>query len=176
MNKIIKELIPYLVIVVVVVIIRGYIVTPVIVRGDSMDDTLKNGEYLFLSKISYSVHDIERFDIIVIKDKDDDLIIKRVFGLPGDNIEYKDNKLYINEKMVEDEYGVGLTNDFDLEDICQINGDYCVSKIPDDMYLALGDNREISADSRVKGLFTRDQILGKATLRIWPLNKIEIVK
>ena len=176
MNKFIKELIPYIIIIIIVVIIRSYIVTPVIVRGDSMDNTLKNGEYLFLSKISYKIHEIERFDIIVIQDKDDDLIIKRVIGLPGDNVEYKDNILYINKKEVKDEYGIGITTDFDLEEICEITGDYCVTKIPEDMYLALGDNSEISSDSRVKGLFTRDQILGKATLRIWPLIKIEIVK
>lgn len=176
MNKIIKELIPYIIIVIVVVLIRTYIVTPVIVRGDSMDNTLKNGEYLFLSKISYRIHDIERFDIVVIKDTDDDLIIKRIIGLPGDNVEYKDNKLYINDKEVKDKYGIGITDDFDLEDICDINNDNCVSKIPKNMYLALGDNREVSADSRVKGLFTKEQILGKATLRIWPLTKIEIVK
>ena len=175
MNKVIKELVPYVIIIIVVALIRTYIVTPVIVRGDSMDNTLKNGEYLFLSKISYRIHEIKRFDIIVIEDKDDDLIIKRVIGLPGDNVEYKDNKLYINDKEVKDKYAIGTTNDFDLEEICDINNDHCVSKIPKNMYLALGDNREVSADSRVKGLFTKDQILGKATLRIWPLNKIEIV-
>lgn len=176
MNKIIKEWLPYLIIIIVVVLIRSYIVTPVIVRGDSMDNTLKDGQVLFLSKISYRVHDIERFDIIVIKDKDDDLIIKRVIGLPGDNVRYEDGILYINDKRVKDKYGIGETDDFDLEDICDLNNDECVTKIPDNKYLALGDNREVSADSRVKGLFDRKQILGKAILRIWPLTKIKIVK
>ena len=68
MVKFIKELFPYIVIFVVVVLIRSYIVTPVIVRGDSMDDTLEDGQVLFLSKISYKMHDIKRFDIIVIED------------------------------------------------------------------------------------------------------------
>lgn len=176
MEKFYKDVLPYIIIVVSVVIIRSFIVTPVVVRGDSMDDTLKDGQVLFLSKISYRVHDIKRFDIVVIKDIDDDLIIKRVIGLPGDDVNYKDNKLYINGKRVKDIYANGETGDFTLQNICEINNDDCVAKIPDNMYLALGDNREVSADSRVKGLFSRKQILGKATLRIWPLNKIKIVK
>ncbi len=176
MNKNIKELIPYLIIIIVVVFIRSYIVTPVIVRGDSMDDTLKDGQILFLSKISYKLHKINRFDIIVIKDIDNDLIIKRVIGKPGDNIEYKNNKLYINNKKVKDIYTKDETSDFSLEEICKINDDKCNGKIPKGKYLALGDNREVSADSRVKGLFDKKQILGKAKLRIWPLTKISFVK
>ena len=174
--KFIKELFPYIVIFVVVVLIRSYIVTPVIVRGDSMDDTLEDGQVLFLSKISYKMHDIKRFDIIVIEDIDGDLIIKRVIGLPGDDVSYMDNKLYINGKVVEDNFGIGDTSDFTLDDICDINNDKCDGEIPDGKYLALGDNREVSADSRVKGLFDSNQILGKATLRVWPLTKIKVVK
>ncbi|MBR3162380.1 MAG: signal peptidase I [Bacilli bacterium] len=176
MKKIIKESIPYLVIIIVVVIIRSYIITPVIVRGDSMDDTLKDGQVLFLSKISYHIHNIKRFDIIVIKDRDEDLIIKRVIGKPGDYVEYKNNNLYINNRKLEDRYGNGETSDFTLEEVCEITNTNCKGKIPKDRYLALGDNREVSADSRVKGLFTKKQILGKATLRLWPLTKINIVK
>ena len=174
--KFIKELFPYIVIFVVVVLIRSYIVTPLIVRGDSMDDTLEDGQVLFLSKISYKMHDIKRFDIIVIEDIDGDLIIKRVIGLPGDDVSYMDNKLYINGKVVEDNFGIGDTSDFTLDDICDINNDKCDGEIPDGKYLALGDNREVSADSRVKGLFDSNQILGKATLRVWPLTKIKVVK
>ena len=171
-----KELVPYIIIIVVVIFVRSFVVTPVIVRGDSMDDTLEDGEVLLLSKISYYVHDIDRFDIVVIKDNDSDLIIKRVIGLPGDNVKYKDNKLYINDKVVSDDYGVGVTENFNLQDICMINDDDCVSKIPDDLYLVLGDNREVSADSRVKGLFSKDVILGKAVFRLWPVNKLSILK
>ena len=175
MEKIIKEWLPYVLIVITVVLVRIFITTPVIVRGESMDNTLENGQVLLLSKISYKIHDIKRFDIIVIKDTDGDLIIKRVIGLPGDNVEYRDNKLYINQKEVKDNYGNGLTDDFTLDDICKIDNTDCQGKIPKGKYLALGDNREVSADSRVKGLFTEKQILGKTTLRLWPLNKIHII-
>ena len=176
MKKNIIELIPYLIIVIVVILIRSYIVTPVIVRGDSMDDTLEDSQILFLSKISYRLHQIKRYDIIVIKDIDDDLIIKRVIGKPGDVVEYKDETLYVNGKKVKENYTKGDTSDFTLDEICNINGDKCKGKIPKGKYLALGDNRAVSADSRVKGLFDKKQILGKATLRIWPLTKIKIVK
>ena len=176
MDRLYKDILPYIVIIVVVILIRSFVVTPVVVRGASMDDTLKDGQVLFLSKISYHIGKIKRFDIIVIKDNDDDLIIKRVIGLPGDNVSYKDNKLYINGKEMKDKYANGETNDFTLQNICEINGDDCVTKIPNNMYLALGDNREISADSRVKGLFGRKQILGKVVLRIWPISKINFVK
>ena len=81
MNKFLKEWLPYLIIIIIVVLIRTYIVTPVIVRGDSMYDTLKDGEVLLLGKINYRLSDIKRFDIVVIKDLDGDLIIKRVIGL-----------------------------------------------------------------------------------------------
>lgn len=175
MNKFIKELIPYVVIVIVVVIIRSFIITPVIVRGDSMDETLHDKEVLLLSKISYKLSDIKRYDIVVIKDIDDDYIIKRVIGLPGDDIEYINNKLYINGKKINKSFSNDETEDFTLEDICEINDDDCDDGIPKDKYLVLGDNRDISADSRVKGLIDESQITGKTIIRLWPLNKINIL-
>lgn len=176
MKKIIEELIPYVVIIIVVVIIRTFIVTPVIVRGDSMDETLHDGEVLILNKISYRFSDIERYDIVVIKDEDDDYIIKRVIGMPGDNIEYKNNKLYINGKKVNKSFTKDETEDFDLEEICDINEDECEDGIPEGKYLVLGDNRDISADSRIKGLIDEKQIMGKTTIRLWPLTKLNIIK
>ena len=172
MKKWLKEWGPYLVIIVGVILIRTYIVTPVIVRGDSMDDTLKDGEVLFLSKIHYRVSEIQRFDIVVIKDLDGDYIIKRVIGLPGDHIAYQDDVLYINGKASSKRFTEDKTEDFTLEEICQIHEVDCHDKIPEDMYLVLGDHRDVSADSRVKGLISRKQIQGKAIFRLWPLTKI----
>ena len=176
MNKFLKEWLPYIIIIVVVILIRTYIVTPVIVRGDSMYDTLKDGEVLFLGKINYRLSDMKRFDIVVIKDLDGDLIIKRVIGLPGDNIEYKNDVLYINGKPYNKRFTDDVTEDFTLEEICQIHQANCTDKIPKDMYLVLGDNRDVSADSRVKGLIKKDKIQGKAFFRIWPLNKKGTIK
>lgn len=172
MKKIIREWLPYLIIVLVVVLIRSYIITPVIVRGDSMYDTLKDGEVLFLSKINYRVADIKRYDIVVIRDLDNDLIIKRIIGLPGDKIQYKDDVLYVNGKAQKERFTEDETEDFTLEEICKIHRVKCDGKIPEGMYLVLGDNRDVSADSRVKGLIEKEQIQGQAVFRIWPLNKI----
>ena len=176
MKNIVKEWLPYIIIIVAVIIIRSYIITPVVVRGDSMYDTLEDGEVLFLSKIHYRVSDIKRFDIIVVKDIDNDLIIKRVIGLPGDDIEYRDNVLYINGKKSNKNFSDDETEDFTLEEICEISDIDCNGKIPDDMYLVLGDNRDISADSRIKGLISREQILGKTIFRVWPFNRIGLTK
>lgn len=176
MDKFIKEWVPYIVIIIVVILIRTYIVTPVVVRGDSMYSTLEDGEVLFLSKINYRIEDIERFDIVVVKDIDNDLIIKRVIGLPGDSVEYKDGTLYINDLRIEEDYTDYEMEDFDVDSICRITDINCNGIIPDDMYLVLGDNRGVSADSRVKGLINRKQILGKTIFRIWPLNKLSSIK
>ena len=94
-------------------------------------------------------------------------MIKRVIGLPGDTIEIKDNVLYVNGNIYEEEYlDEGLEYpDFFLSDLGY-------DTIPEDMYLVLGDNREDSLDSREIGLISKDNINGKIVLRIWPLNKI----
>ena len=92
-------------------------------------------------------------------------IIKRVIGLPSEYVEYKNNTLYIDGKEVVNDYNFN-TEDFSLEEICNCK------RIPEDKYLVLGDNREISADSRVIGLIDKDDIQGKTSFRLWPLNKI----
>lgn len=174
-DKFVKEWLPYIIIVLLVIIIRTFIATPVIVNGSSMENTLLNGEVLILSKISYSVSDIKRYDIVVIDDYDGELIIKRVIGLPGDTVVNNEDGLFINGKKVKDMYAHNKTSYFDVDSICEINGITCNGIIPDDMYLVLGDNREVSADSRVKGLFKSSSIKGKAVFRIWPLNKIMVL-
>ena len=117
MKKVLKEIMPYIIILIVVVLIRSYIITPVTVVGSSMYPNLKDKEVLLLSKISYRLHNIERFDIVVVKDDEDDRIIKRIIGLPGDKVEYKDNLLYINDELIKENYANGDTDDFTLEDI-----------------------------------------------------------
>ncbi len=171
MSSFLKDWLPYVVIVIVIVLLRTYIITPVIVRGDSMNNTLNDGEVLLLSKISYRVSDIKRFDIVVIEDDISGFIIKRVIGLPGDDISYVDDILYINGQKYTRKFTDDITDDFTLDDICRINGLKCNGKIPDDMYLVLGDNRDVSADSRSKGLIERDHILGQTIFRLWPFNR-----
>ena len=98
MKKIIKELYPYVIIIIVVVLIRSFIITPVIVSGNSMLPNFNDGELLLVKKIGYNEKTIKRFDVIVIK-KDKEEIIKRVIGLPGEHVSYKNNKLCTNNTM-----------------------------------------------------------------------------
>ena len=163
-----KELIPYVVIIFVVALIRTFIATPVRVNGDSMYPTLKNGEILVLSKFDSKY---KRNDVIVanaLKTK----IIKRVIGVPGDNVEYKSCKLYINGEEVKDFVEECITEDFTLEDL------YGYVTIPEDYYFVMGDNRKASTDSRDYrvGLIKKDKILGKAIFRLTPFNRIGKVK
>ena len=116
MKNIIKELLPYVLILGGVILIRTFIVTPVIVSGDSMKPNLHNGDLLLERKIGYNNTNIKRFDIVVIKDGKEE-IIKRIIGLPGEHISYKNNKLYVNDKVLEENFDFRKTNDFNLEEI-----------------------------------------------------------
>lgn len=165
MKEIIKELYPYIIIILVVVLVRSIIITPVIVSGNSMKPNLNDGELLLVRKIGYNEKTIKRFDIVVIK-KDKEEIIKRVIGLPGEHISYKNNKLYVNDKLVTEDYTHLDTKDFNLEEICTC------STIPEGKYLVLGDNRPISKDSRSIGLIDEKDIIGKSVFRLWPISKI----
>lgn len=159
--KVIKEVIPYIVIVVVVVLIRTFIITPVRVDGDSMKNTLKNGDILLLYKLS----SINRFDIIVLdEEKDNEKIIKRVIGLPGETVAIKKGKIYINDKEIADEYAYGETSDYNKV------------TLKDDEYFILGDNRLISKDSRYFGPIKDNEIKGKIVFRLFPFTKIGTVQ
>lgn len=166
MKEIIKKIYPYILIVVIVVLFRTFIATPVRVDGDSMYDTLHNGDILILNKLDKS---IERFDIVVIKINNARLI-KRVIGLPGENIEYKDNQLYINGEKIDD-IDTSLTRDFTLNEL------YNTYTIPEDSYFVMGDNRGDSYDSsRGLGFINKKNIMGTTKIRIFPLNKIGSIK
>lgn len=158
--KIIKELWSYVLIIIIVLLIRCFVVSPVRVDGSSMVPTLKDGDFLLLKKYD---KEIERFDIVVLKNGSDKLI-KRVIGLPGEHIEYIDNELYINHEKIVDIKLFTKTNDFMLEDLG-------VSVIPDDYYFVLGDNRTNSTDSRIIGLVSKKDIQGTVDFRIFPFNK-----
>lgn len=159
--KIIKEIIPYIVIVLVVVLIRTFIITPVRVDGDSMKNTLKNGDILLL----YKLGSINRLDIIVLdEEKDNEKIIKRVIGLPGETVAIKKGKIYINDKVIDDKYAYGETSDYDKV------------TLEDDEYFILGDNRLISKDSRYFGPIKESEIKGKIVFRLFPFTKIGTVQ
>ena len=153
----------------VILFLMIYVVSITQVVGNSMNSTLIDGDVLILSKANYRFFDIKRGDIISLDYEDTKYLIKRVIGLPGDTIEIKDNILYINGEVYEENYlDKGLEYpDFSLSDLGY-------DTIPEDMYLVLGDNRENSLDSREIGLISKDSVNGKIVLRIWPINKISL--
>lgn len=167
-KELIKKIYPYIIVVIVVILIRSFIVTPAVVDGQSMEDTLYNNNVVILNKLDYKLNDIKRFDVVVLKYNGEKLI-KRVIGLPGEHVEYKDGNLYIDGFLTEDSYGKTGTDDFKLETLGYLN-------IPGDMYFVVGDNRSNSADSRILGLIKKEDILGSVSYRIFPLTKIGRVK
>ncbi len=155
----VKELLPYIIILIIVILIRSFIVTPVRVSGESMFDTLDGGEIMILNKLG----NIKRYSMvvanIVIDDKQDDTIIKRVYGLPNEKIKCEKGIIYINDKKIEDFYAYGTT--FDFEEV----------KLGEDEYFLLGDNRMVSLDSRYVGPVHKKDIEGTTSFVIFPFNK-----
>ena len=158
----------YIIVIILVLILAIYVISLSQVVGNSMSPNYNDGDVVFVSKIHYKISTIQRNDIISFKKEDTRYLIKRVIGLPGEIIEYKDNTLYIDGVGYDELYldKSTKTNNFSLNDLGY-------TKIPDDMYLVLGDNREDSYDSRDFGLIKKSDIIGKCIFQLWPLNKIK---
>lgn len=163
-----KELIIYGSIILAVILIRTFIVTPVRVNGTSMYSTLKNGEIMILNKLDYKFNDIKRFDIVVVKTSDNK-IIKRVIGLPGETLKYENNTLYIDGAEVKEPYLKEKTEDFNINELGY-------KKIPSDCYFVMGDNRNNSKDSRIIGCVNKKQIQGSTKLVLFPFKSMGIRK
>ncbi|MCI8671694.1 MAG: signal peptidase I [Bacilli bacterium] len=147
-----------------------YIFSITQVVGDSMNPGLQDGEVLILNKFKYRFSKVKRGDIISLKYADGKYLIKRVIGLPGDKVEIINSKLYINDKIYEENY---LKENMSYPDFRLSDLNY--QKIPEDNYLVLGDNRENSVDSREIGLIKKSDINGKISFRFWPLTKIKFL-
>ncbi|MEG2457572.1 MAG: signal peptidase I [Bacilli bacterium] len=165
-----KDAMKYIIVIIIVLLLFIFVFSIEQIVGSSMIPTLNDGNITILNKLIYNVGKPKRNEIAVIKNKDEHLI-KRVVGLPGEKIEYKDNYLYVDgikykETFLSDDI---ITKDFSLKEIGY-------DKIPKDMYLVLGDNRGDSLDSREIGLIKRKNIIGRVSIRFWPLNKIGIVR
>lgn len=160
LRRFFKELIPYVIIIVVVLFVKNYIIAPVQVRGDSMDSTLQSGDVMLLNRLQFKRYGVKRFDIVVVDDHDT-YIIKRIIGLPGDIVEIKDERLIINGEEFDEYYLDEGTHTDDL-----------IVEVPKGHYYILGDNREESLDSRILGPIEEDKIQGIAKITIFPLNRI----
>lgn len=159
-------------------LIKTFLFSRVLVEGDSMQPTLYENENMILNKIGLSISKLERGDIIVFYyTPDDKYFIKRVIGVPGDSVAFKDNQLYINSKKVKEPYLDSVKNEKDFYtydfSLKELSG---VEKIPKGKYFVLGDHRGVSKDSRIIGLIDEDEIAGKANLVVYPFKNFKLAK
>jgi signal peptidase I len=156
------------------IFIRTFFFASYQVEGVSMQPTLQDGNKLVVNKIGYQIQDIHRFDIIVFHANAREDYVKRVIGLPGDNIAYKDDWLYINGSKYQEPYlqkfkhpfpGQNLTGDFTLSELTDSR------KVPGGKLFVMGDNRIGSMDSRHFGYVPIEKVVGKVDVRYWPLDK-----
>ena len=157
--------------------IRTFFFSNYIVEGESMMPTLQNGNKLVVNKLGYQVGDLNRFDVIVFHANEKEDYVKRIIGLPGDQIEYRNDQLYVNGHKFEEPFldaykrkaqGVKLTGDFTLKELTGEN------TVPEGKLFVLGDNRLGSWDSRHFGFVSVQQVVGKVDLRYWPLNELNV--
>lgn len=145
------------------------------VEGASMENTLHNGDNLIVDKLSYRFHNPERFDIIVFpfQFQDNTYYIKRIIGLPGETVQIMDDgSIYINGEKLEENYGMEVIKPETIGRAAE------PIELGDDEYFVMGDNRNNSSDSRTDmvGNITRENIIGKAWLRIWPVSDFGVLQ
>ena len=155
-----------------VLLLKQFVVQKTLVEGRSMVETLHNHDQLLVDKISYRFKDPQRFDIIVLKHptKRDMYYIKRIIGLPGETVQNIGNDIMINGQKIEESYGAEAIQSAGRAAIPIVLGK--------DEYFVLGDNRNNSSDSRDPNLgnIPRDLIIGRAFIRIWPLDRFGVIE
>jgi signal peptidase I len=182
---ILDTLLDLIIIILIVWIIRGYIASPFRVSGESMLDTLYNNDFIIVNKISYQLDDPQRGDVVVIKppNNPDVFYVKRIIGLPGDQIEFKYGDVYI----INPKYPNGLLLN---ESAYLLPGNnhktFLPSRtnktisVPPNTYFVMGDNRNHSSDSRVweashtteSGAIPKENIIGKSWVVVFPQPRI----
>ena len=151
----------------IALLIRHFIIISSLVPTPSMVPTLNVRDRLFVNKFVYRFTKPERGDIVVFKSITDDKdYVKRCIGLPGEKIEIKKGRVYINDERF---YlpGVKILRDYDFRDPVIV---------PENSYYVLGDNRSQSADSRYWGFVPEENLLGKALFTFWPLNRMRVIR
>jgi signal peptidase I len=148
--------------------IRSFVAEARYIPSGSMEPTLQINDRLIIDKLSYKFKAPERGDIVVFSPTDTlkkqnfkDAFIKRVIGLPGDKVQVKGKLVYVNDKPLREKY---------IEDAP--NYDYGPVTVPANQYLVLGDNRNNSYDSHYWGFVPHDNIIGRAVVRFWPINRV----
>ncbi|MBO0423284.1 signal peptidase I [Enterococcus plantarum] len=175
-NKVIKkDLILFLSVLIVIIFSRMFLLSNIIVHGESMNPSLEDKERIFGLKIG----EIERFDIISFKAPTESgdpekNYIKRVIALPGETITYADDSLYINGEKITEPFLGELKQALPSNEL--LTEDNFTYSVPENHYFVMGDNRRNSTDSRVIGSISEDKIIGNAKFSYWPINKIGTVR
>lgn len=163
--------------VVLAVGLRTFVAEARYIPSESMLPTLQVNDRLIIDKLSYRFKEPQRGDVIVFRPPAEagrclnpqavtpvaprDAFIKRIIGMPGDTLQVTEEKVYINNQVLDEKY----LHDFP-------NYEFGPKKVPDDSYLVLGDNRNNSCDGHHWGYVPRENIIGKAVVRFWPLNRL----
>jgi len=156
------------VIVILAFVIRVFIIQPFIVEGESMEPTFKTKDYLITEKVSYRFRPPQRGEVVIFNppDRSTENYIKRIIGLPGDQIEIKEGSIYVNKEKLIEPY----LNSIDKTLVSQKEGYTTVLK--DDEYFVMGDNRSHSRDSREIGSIPKQNVVSKVWFRLLPLDQI----
>ncbi len=157
--------------VLVALLIKTFVVQAFRIPSASMVPTLEQGDRVLVNKLSYDAHDLNRGDVVVFSrpaslaagpDDPKDLI-KRVIGLPGEEISTKDGQVYVDGRLLDEPYLADGTMTYGLEEPLEV---------PEGQVLVLGDNRGDSTDGRVFGPVDADTIVGRAFMIMWPLSRV----
>ncbi|MDP3982109.1 MAG: signal peptidase I [bacterium] len=158
-----------LIAIVIVVPIRAFVFQPFLVRGDSMQPNFANGDYLIVEELSYRFRDPKRGETVVFRfpQNPSSRYIKRIIGLPGEAVQIRNNQIII-------ETSLGSSDILVLNETSYLPGAQTVGSsrtvLGKDEYFVLGDNRQFSSDSRQWGILPEDHIIGRALLRVFPVQ------
>lgn len=157
--------------VVIALCVNHFVLVNAEIPSGSMENTIMTGDRVFGNRLSYTFSEPERFDIIIFRYPDDEsqLFIKRIIGLPGETVEIHNGQIFIDGSTTPLE---------DVETKEFMQGSFGPYTVPDNCYFVMGDNRNNSKDSRYweHTFVTKDEIIGKAFLRYWPLNKLKFLE
>ena len=155
---------------IIILPIRYYIVQPFFVKGASMESNFEDGDYLFIDELSYAFGVPNRGDVVIFRYPLDQsqFFIKRIIGLPSETIDIRNNKVTVYNAQ----HPEGIVLDETYLDAGQQTLGAMRTKLDDNEYFVLGDNRLHSTDSRVWGALNESLITGKAFIRLWPFSKV----
>ncbi|MFC4775416.1 signal peptidase I [Paenibacillus sp. GCM10023252] len=186
-NRAYKEIVEWIkaltIAIVFVFVIRMFLFSPFIVEGPSMQPNFETGEHIIVNKILYDIRDPKRGEVVVFHVPEENReFIKRVIGIPGDKIKVEGDDVYINDKKIDEPYlKDAIKAAHDAGELYNIgpgfpNNENQDAVVPEGTIFAMGDNRGDSRDSRMIGYVNDKEVIGRADVIFWPLNKLKLIK